>query len=231
MSSKQSLSQRAPRPKRNSPAGCRPIDSSETLPSVHARLDKLFWTAIRRAARSTGARCLAHCRLRGCDHGITDAKRSKAVQRCTPERMLYRFKPAGNRERCVFPAILTIRLSRQGPTCPHSQLQGTEPQSSALLRSGRVSWPNSRTNKGARPNACAWPAKPRTRPTRLCSSRWPKPGPGSLSRRKPEARTKNRNSAGSQPRPVITIAFGAIAVCGPPRRIKSSSETPSAAHF
>jgi hypothetical protein len=26
---------------------------------------------------------------------ITDAKRSKAVQRCTPERMLYRFKPAG----------------------------------------------------------------------------------------------------------------------------------------
>ena len=48
---------------------------------------------------------------------------------------------------------------------------------------------------------------------------------------KAEARTKNRNSAGSQPRPVNTIAFGAIAVCGPPRRIKSSSETPSAAHF
>jgi len=162
---------------------------------------------------------------------ITDAKRSKAVQRCTPERMLYRFKPAGNRERYAFPAILTIRLSRQGPTCPHSQLQGTEPQSSALLRSGRVSWPNSRTIKGARPNACAWPAKPRTRPTRLCSSRWPKPGPGSLRRTKPEARTKNRNSAGSQPRPVNTIAFGAIAVCGPPRRIKSSSETPSVAHF
>jgi hypothetical protein len=64
MSSRQSLSQPALRPKRNSKFQARPVqspsavasDRSGTLPPVHARPDKSFRTAIRRATRSTGAR-------------------------------------------------------------------------------------------------------------------------------------------------------------------------------
>jgi hypothetical protein len=65
---------------------------------------------------------------------------------------------------------------------------------------------NSRTIKGARPNACAWPTKPRTRLTRPHWSKWPKPGPSSLSWNKPEARTKKPNSAGAEPQVVLRIS-------------------------
>ena len=73
----------------------------------------------------------------------------------------------------------------------------------AAQREGQC--PNFRTTKGARPNACAWPARPRTRPTKLCWSKWRKPGPGSPNRTKPKATTRNRNSPASQPQPGILI--------------------------
>jgi hypothetical protein len=92
-----------------------------------------------RSAAGAGAALLTA----GCATAImvtTNAKRSEAMQRCVPDSMFYRLKTSRYPDNDTHSQrFWPMGSEGKGPTCPHSRLQGTERQSSALLRNGEGS--------------------------------------------------------------------------------------------